>query len=161
MGLNADSCSSSAATLLPGLGHVDFAKVFANFYDNYAKQGVVIGAVNSGGNKAALEGALRSVSASTASIDIMALGFASYWSQVALVGNGAHGGAPISVVNDAMAKVSVFRAAIVTSITQIESKPYYEVFITNIESAVKSLIWAVIEAMPPHSIPTTFAEPII
>src|SRR5690606_8981802 len=77
---------------------------------------------------------------------------ASYWATVAVTpGAPAHGGtAVVSVVNDAMAHVADFAAAISASITSSEQKPYFQYLIANIETmAVKKSIWPVTERMPP------------
>ncbi len=160
MALDPAGCAAKIGALLPNLGNIDFPAEFAAAYDAYGKEGLVIGAVNTGGDVGALEGALRSVTSATSSIDAMAQGYADYWAAVALVGDGSHGGAPVSVVNDAAAKVSAFKGAIQASIGDVAKEPLYLEFITNIESVVKSLVWTVIEAMPPLAVPTPFPEPI-
>lgn len=136
----------------------DYPKLFAEAYQKYAERGIVLGAENSESDASILEAALgRNIS-----VNDLATAFANYWSTVAVVpGVPAHGGMRvISVINDAVAKIPLFRAAIRSSITSTESKPYFFNFINNIETiAVSNIVWTVTELMPgsPPS-PSPFPE---
>ena len=159
MSLDASSCAAAISDAFieaaAGGFHADFAKA----YDAYAKKGLALGVVNTGGDASIIELALASTGPLEPSVDILANGLAGYWATVGLSGDGAHGGAPVSVVNNAMTLVPAFAAAITASIDpSAESKPYFEKFILNIEAVVKTIIWTVIEAMPPLATPTPFPE---
>lgn len=136
-----------------------FPADFATAYDDYAALGIVLGADNTGGNKSFIETALEN-GVDTAGL---AQAFADYWATVALdPGDPAHGGtAVVSVVNDAATKVALFEAAISASITDVESKPWFSVFVNNIQTmAVSTIVWTVTELMPPAATPTPFPEVI-
>ena len=136
----------------------DYPSLFAAGYKEYAEQGIVLGADNSGSNESIIEAALGK----TTTVTDLATAFANYWATVAVIpGTPAHGGTSvISVVNDASTRVSAFEAAIEASITTTESKPYFFNFVNNIETmAVSTIIWTVTELMPtvPPS-PSPFPE---
>lgn len=144
-----------------------FQEDWAEGYDEYAKDGVVLGAENAGGDVSILVSALNSVKGQYpsygASIDILANGLAQYWATVAVEeGTPAHGGIEvISVVNNAATLAPAFKAAITSSVTQNRSEPFFKVFVDNIENVVSTIIWSVTELMPttPPS-PSTFMETI-
>lgn len=139
----------------------DFPTGFAGAYDTYAKDGVVAGATNSGGDTSILSGFLSGAGQPVAASDF-ALAFAEYWGTVAVSpGAPAHGGVSVvSVTNDAIAHVSDFEAAIAASTTNQLSMPFYLAFIQNLESMAVSLIqWTIVEMMPSGS-PSSFTETI-
>lgn len=160
MALDPKFFSKQLESFLPMLGDIDYPTAFSDAYDAYAMGGEIIGAPSGGGNKAAIKGALAGLASTPASVDVLAQSFADYWSSFALVGDGAHGGAPVSVVNDASTKVSAFKSAIQSSMGNAEQAPYYEAFAANIEAVVKTIVWTVTEAMPPAATPTAFPEMI-
>jgi hypothetical protein len=161
MPLDQAGCASKISNAMNEVTNGSFTADFAKAYNDYAKGGVVFGAVNSGGNEALIKSALESVTASPASIDILASAFAGFWATVAITGDGANGGAIVSVVNDAAAKKPLFKAAIIGSINTSESKPYYLNFIAQIETVVTGIIWTVTEDMPPDGTPKIFPETIV
>lgn len=143
----------------------DYPSAFAAGYDNYAKEGIVLGAENNGGTKMIIETFLRGVSSRSQTITDFAQALAEYWATVAITpGLPAHGGIEVvSISNDALSHVADFETAIRASITQTESKPYFHQFVSNIETmAVRKIIWTVVELMPgsPPS-PTSFPEGIL
>lgn len=143
----------------------DYPAAFATGYNDYAKEGIVLGADNSGGNKSIIEDFMRGVSSRSQTITDFAQALADYWSTVALAnGLPMHGGIEVvSISNDAASHVANFEAAILASITQTESKPYFHQFVSNIETmAVRQIIWTVTELMPgsPPS-PASFPESIL
>jgi len=160
MPLDSAACADKLAQAMVKVAGGTFAADFAKAYNDYAKGGVILGAVNTGGDESLLKTALESITASPAAVDTLAAAFSAYWATVALVGDGSHGGAPISVVNDAAAKTALFKAAIVGSMGVTEAKPYYLNFITQLESVVTGIVWTVTEAMPPVPTPTPFPEVI-
>ena len=133
-----------------------YPDMFATEYDNYAKAGIVPGAATGAEDKTIIETALRSYTtvsppSSYITVTTLATAFANYWSTVLVTpGAPAHGGTVvISVVNDAMAKVSLFEEAIWASLTSSRSEPFFYNFINNIERiAVSSIIWSVTELIP-------------
>jgi hypothetical protein len=136
-----------------------FPSDFANAYNTYAKQGVVLGAENTGGNTSILSGVLTRTT--HVAVDEFALAFAQFWSTVAVSpGPPGHGGSGVNAVeNDALSKVGLFKQAIEMSLTTVESKPYYHRFLRNLENiAVKAILWKVTEVIPAG--PTDFFEPI-
>lgn len=139
-----------------------FPDDFAHGYNEYAKTGLVLGALNEGGDKSTLADFLSS---DDMNIDTFALALANFWATVAVTpGVPTHGGtAVISVVNDASSKVSLFKDAINASLTDQEMKPYYNHFIKNIEDiAVSQIIWTVTEMMPTTPpAPVPFPESIV
>lgn len=128
----------------------DYPVEWAKAYNAYAKLGLVLGAVNTGGDTSILEDFMRGVDGTAGSIDGFAAALAAYWSAVAITsGAPSHGGtAVISVVNDAASKESAFKSAILASITASEGKPYFSALISNIEAVVKTIVWTVTEMMP-------------
>lgn len=141
----------------------DYPNLFATAYDNYAAQGVVLGADNSGRSPIIIEGFLRSgLAGSSQPITDFATILAEYWATVAVVpGDPAHGGtAVVSVTNDAMTHIADFEAAIIASLATIESKPWFENFVQNVQDiGVSSVTWTVTELLPP-AVPTAFSEVI-
>jgi hypothetical protein len=125
----------------------NFASRLATAYNNYVKDGEVLGAVNEGGNPSILEAAFSALDNSSTSVDNLAAAFASFYSEVAIInGDPAHGGSTvISVENDAASRQSDFKAAIDSTYTQSEVPPPFSTFIQNIESAAKQIIWSVEE----------------
>lgn len=176
MSLNPSSCASAIWAEMQVLIETDdsgvttgnrnfgttqqFASLFATKYHDYASAGVVPGATSGGGDKSILEAAFGI----NTTPSLLALAFASYWATVAIApGAPAHGGISVSlVVNTAATLVSAFEAAIMATITQSESKPFYLSLIDNIETmAVSQIIWNVTEIMPgPPPFPMIYPEPI-
>lgn len=171
MSLNASGCASDLWVLLQGCAALnsdgspkpmgtqpvgDYALGFATIYNDYAKGGVIAGAMNSGGDASIIEAATRRESALDPADYAMAL--AQFWSTVGIdPGSPAHGGSSVaSVTNNAMAQVGAFLSAIQASMTTEEKKPYYLHYIQNLENAVKSITWQVTEIMPGGS-PSTFS----
>lgn len=162
--LNASSLSSNLFSTLQQVANLDsdgiqvgtpptpdntFATQFAILYDQYAAQGVVAGAINSGGDPSSLASTLSNLPNSTVSRSQLANALAAYWSDIA-VDNGvpAHGGVSVvNVTNNASSKVSDFLSAINSSVRDTESRPFFLEFINNIESVVKSINWTVTERM--------------
>lgn len=149
------------ATGQPSTG--DYPNLFATAYDNYAAQGVVLGADNSGRSPIILENFLRTgLAGASQPVTEFATVLAEYWATVAVQpGTPAHGGtAVVSVSNDAMTHIPEFEAAILASMTATESKPWFENFVQNVETiAVANIIWTVTELLPP-AVPTPFTEAI-
>jgi len=140
----------------------DFPADWATAYDNYAKQGVVLGATNTGGNKSILESFLRTVTSGN-NTTAFSTALANYWATVSVApGTPSHGGTGVvSVVNDATSKVSLFAAAITASITSERKTPYFKHFIENIQTmAVAQIVWTVTEAIPNVG-PVPFPENIV
>lgn len=140
----------------------DYVIDWPSAYDTYAEQGIVLGADNSGGNTAILTEFFRGgVGNDAATITRFATALAEYWSTVAVSpGIPAHGGSVvISVSNSAMACIQDFEAAILASLSSVESKPYWLHFIENVQNiAVSKIIWTVTELV--GGSPATFSEVI-
>lgn len=128
----------------------DYPAGFASAYNDYAKDGIVLGAANTGGVSSLIEDFLRGVDGTSDGVDSFAAALANFWATVAIdPGTPAHGGtAVVSVINDATTKTAAFKAAILASYTKEESSPYFSVFINNIEAVVKTISWTVTEMMP-------------
>lgn len=144
---------------------IDFPSAWATAYDNYGKAGVVLGAVNEGGNAGPIESFLRGgVNNDDATIVSFANSLVSYWSGVALIpGEPAHGGVSVvSVVNDAASQVGAFESAIRSSMTSSRSEPFFQVLIENIQNiGVAAITWTVTEVvLTPAPVPTDFPEKI-
>lgn len=143
----------------------DFPAGFAEGYDAYAKDGLVLGAENEGGEKIILEDFLRSgFPNSPATTLLFATAFAEYWDTVAVSpGTPSHGGiATVSVTNDALDYIALFEAAILASLSSIKSTPFFLNLITNIEEiAVSAITWTVTETvLTPAPKPIPFPEKI-
>lgn len=138
-GLNADGTPSGN----PPAG--DYPASFAAAYDAYVQEGVVPGAENTGGNINILDAVLRS--GGNISVNTLAQAFADYWATVAVTpGDPAHGGTTVvSVTNNASSMISVFAQAIQSSLTSVESKPYFHQFISNLQGAAQQIVWTVTE----------------
>ena len=129
---------------------VDYGAVFSAAYNTYATAGVLLGATNTGGTASILSAFIDGRSSQVATQDGFAQALADYWSGVAVIpGTPAHGGLSVeSVVNDATSHVATFKAAIVASITDTDTTPYFETLIYNIQTALASVVWTVTELMP-------------
>lgn len=143
-GLNAQGEPSGEAPI------GDYPEGFASAYNDYAKDGIVLGAANTGGTSILIEDFLRGVDGTPDGVDSLATALANFWASVAIApGAPAHGGtAVVSVTNDAATKIAAFKSAILASQTTEESTPYFSVFINNIETVVKTISWTVTEMMP-------------
>lgn len=133
-------------TLQPSVSN-NFEDEFANAYNEYAKSGIVMGALNEGAPTSIISDFIKAAPNSTASIDLMALGLGEYWSRVAIIPSvPAFGGVSVlNVSNNANTKVNDFRSAILNSITdQREDTPYKTLF-DNLEVVIKSITWFVTE----------------
>lgn len=125
----------SGAIQFPPTG--DYPLEFATAYDQYAAGGVVPGAVNSGG---ALQGLEAELIAAPTTPARLGKALADYWATVALTPDSGN----TNVINDALAKESLFVSAVQASLTASESNPPFEQFIRNVETtAVKSVVWTV------------------
>lgn len=139
---------------------------FALGYGKYAMGGMVLGATSTMGDISIISDFLESAkSAGSADVSLFALALAEYWATVSITpGVPSHGGtAVVSVVNNAMAMVGAFQSAIMASMTDKISKPYYFNFVKNIEDmAVSNIIWIVTELIPTPGgpVPTPFPETI-
>lgn len=175
MALNPSTCAESISLFYQNVAGIDadgnpaptlpadYPANFASAYDDYAAEGVVLGALNDGRSPEILENFMRTATGNDAQvITDFATALAEYWATVAVQpGLPAHGGSVVeSVSNDAMAHIADFEAAILASMTSVESKPWFNQFVTNVENiAVSAIIWTVIEVLPP-STPTPFTEVI-
>ena len=66
----------------------------------------------------------------------------------------------MSVSNNAATLAALFEAAINASITDEDSSPWFETFISNVQDmAVANIVWTVTELIPP-AVPTPFTEVI-
>ena len=140
---------------------VNYAPAFASAYETYASAGTVPGATNTGGTESILEAFVAAVISRVETIDEFAQALADYWATVAITpGSPAHGGTSVtSVVNDALSQVAAFRSAIVASITDVDTAPYFEQLIVNIENiGVSAVTWTVTELI--GGVPTPFSENI-
>jgi hypothetical protein len=130
---------------LPGVPAGDYPADFATAYDEYAKQGVVVGAINLGGDKSIIENCLRNGFSGSGMVIQLAEALRDYWATVALIP------APgfVSVSNDAMSILlyPFWIMAVEASITGSESKPYFSDFISNVQSiAVEQVTWTAVPA---------------
>lgn len=129
---------------------------FALNYDDYAKEGIVLGATNEGGEYPILENWMEALSTGD-NVRQFAQILAEYWDTVALVpGPPMHGGvSTVSVVNDALDQVDAFEAAIRASMRNTASNPWYLEFVTNIQTiGVAAVTWTVTELVPIAGVPT-------
>ena len=133
-----------ATILFPQVG--DYPAEFATAYDDYAKAGVVTGALNTGGDKSIIEAAVRAAETTPAALGEA---FAQYWATVAILPAPPN----LSSVNDAANLGGVFAAAVAASVRDTESVPYFGEFITNVEAAAKAVVWAI--TPPPPAVPFT------
>lgn len=127
-----------------------FAADFASAYDDYAKDGEVLGALNVGGDTGTIQSLLEGINSDTGiDIDEFAQAFADYWSGVAVEnGTPSHGGVSVvSVENDCASKASEIASAIRAEVTDQDTKPYYENLINAIQSVIETSEWTVKEKM--------------
>ena len=124
-----------------------FPSDFASAYDNYAKEGFVLGAENEGGNAGALESFLSGLSQPGGSVTDFAQAIADFWTDLALIPGEPFNGerSVVSIINNAPSLVGSFESAIRASFTtEKKGPPYYLHFIENIENVVKDeMIWTV------------------
>lgn len=138
-----------------------FPDQFAQAYHQYSLDGSIPGAQHGSENPSIIANAFRSSSVGSRSmIDVLASAFSSYWAGVLVVPSApAHGGnSVVSVTNNALALQSSFRDEIINSMRDTPSLPNYQNFISNIETVVKSIVWDVVELMPPNNNPSVFQE---
>lgn len=147
----------------------NFAKGFAKAYNDYAKSGKILGALNTGGDSSIIENYLISLDPEQVEVvpedpvAAFAQALADFWATVGVdPGEVAHGGTAVSKVeNDASSLTEAFKAAILMSLTTEEKKPYFYHLINNIEAvALSQIVWTVTELMPPTGSPTAFEESI-
>lgn len=137
----------------------DFPKQYAEAYETYSLEGIVLGALPGLQQPDIIETFMRSFSTS---ITEFATALANYWFTVLIVpGIPAHGGVSvISVVNDANNWIPSFEAAILASITTDYKYPVMVHLIENIETiALPNVTWTVTELMPNGS-PASFPEKV-
>lgn len=184
MSLSASSCASGIWEVLQGVAEMDssgepktdsdgvpippdestsstnFASGFASEYDSYAQAGVVNAAALAGSSDPSiLENFLKS--SGEKSIPDFAQALADYWATSHLVlGTAVQLDVVVSVTNDASAHVADFEAAINASITQNESLPNFEVFISNVEAVVKTILWSITEQNTSTGSMTTYTMSI-
>lgn len=147
---------------------VDFIQTYHTFfaanYEAYAKEGIVLGATNEGGEESILSTWMTSIT-STDNVTQFATILAEYWATVALIpGPPMHGGiSTVSVVNDALANVDAFEAAIRASMRSTAANPWYLEFVTNVQTiGVAAVTWTVTELIliAGAPTPTDFLEKI-
>jgi hypothetical protein len=124
----------------------DYPSEFAGAYEDYAKAGVVNGAVNSGGAFAIIESALRRAPLTP---EELGTAFAEYWATIALAPEPPN----LSVTNNAVAVTPAFIEAVRKSIRDTRSVPFFEEFIENVEAAAKTITWVIVP--PPPNPPFT------
>lgn len=137
---------------------------FASNYEAYAKEGIVLGATNEGGEEPILSSWMVGIT-SMDNVTQFATILAKYWATVALIpGPPMHGGiSTVSVVNDAMSQIPAFEAAIRASLRDTTSTPWYLQFVSNIQTiGVAAVTWTVTELIPTPGgpVPTPFLEKI-
>lgn len=122
-----------------------YQQAFADAYDTYA----VAGELSQGGgapgmeDKSIISGFLSGLTGNTTVTEFATM-FANYWATCLLVPDGG----AISVVNDASSQIPAFEAAIIASITQSDTQPYFQHLVENIQSiALPQVTWTV--TMPP------------
>ena len=141
-----------------------FHDFFSNNYEDYARDGVVLGATNEGGTEPILRSWLVNLTTGD-NVLRFAVILSEYWDTVALIpGPPMHGGiSTVSVSNDALSQVPAFEASIRASMRDTASTPWYLEFVTNIQTiGVAAVTWTVIELMPTPAgpVPTPFLEKI-
>lgn len=127
-----------------------FAADFAEAYNSYATEGVVLGVTNTGGDASTIQSMLESFASDTGiDIDEFAQAFADYWGGVAVTaGLPAHGGVAVeSVSNNCASKGGDIAAAIRSQITDTDTVPYYENLINAIQTVIQTAEWTVTEKM--------------
>lgn len=121
-----------------GSGRPALAGAWESAYFKYSATGIVPIATGPAAGGIINAGLLSIDGYASANVDALANMFASYWATSHLIPVPP----AISIAgNDALTKVEDFRAAILASYTNTESTPYFEVFLTNIETVVKTIIW--------------------
>lgn len=136
-----------------------FGQHFSNNYDQYASAALIPGSVNSDRYKTILQNVFANANP-TVDPDALAQALAEYWHTVSVKpGAPMHGGiSVVSVRNDALEKVHLFRQAVDYSMTTVGQADWYETFANNVQAiAVEELEWTVVEQMPIGP-PQTFIE---
>ena len=149
MSLNASSCASNLYNnLLSAYASYPartFPASFASTYKAYSQAGVLSagGGIAGSEDESILSSFLSSFESATTST-AFAQALADYWSTCLLTPSGGS----VVVTNNASTKVSAFKAAIEASITDIDTKPYYLNFITNIQNVAKTIQWTCVKPFP-------------
>lgn len=145
-------------------GKTSVASQLAIAYDNYAKDGVILGAdLSAGGDKSLLESAFTVLDPSSGTLSNMAAKICAYWQGLPKTGIPSHGGVAVVSVVPTFAAVQAGVLAVITANAQAVSKqevqkPYKKLF-AAIETVLKTAVCTVTETMPttPPS-PSPFPE---
>ena len=115
-----------------------FADLWEQYYHLYGKAGD--GQISSGEANAGIiySGFMSLDTYQSSNVDKLANMFAQYWSTSHLTPKAP---AVVIIGNDALTRVSQFKAAILQSYKTTDTQPYFKHFIDNIESVVTSIIW--------------------
>jgi len=142
------------------LSPTELSVKFAEYYDLYARQGILLGGnLAVGGTKSILEAGFISDNTS-ATVNNIAAAICGYWATNITPGIPTHGGVAVqSVVINSMAKVSAMQSAIENFITT-EPDLGWEGFYNVTQSVVVTFECAIVELLPPNGSPVTFMETI-
>lgn len=119
-------------------GRSAYASTWQSAYHNYATAG--IGDISQGeGDSSILYSRIYGITGyQYSNVDYLAQMFADYWNTVHLEPKSP----AVSIIgNDALTRVSQFRDAIISSLTDNQSTPYYNQLISNVENVVKTIVW--------------------
>ena len=154
MSLDSTSCAEGiAAAYIPVQASGDitgWAAAFATAYHDYAEAGVIPGAVSGGGDKSIIETAITQVDSSGATSVILGQALADYWSGVGLVPESPN----LASVNNASSLQPAFTAAILSCITQTDTKPYFKNLIDAVEGVAKTIAWTITPPPPAPPFPS-------
>lgn len=147
-------------------GKTSVASQLAIAYDNYAKDGVILGAdLSAGGDKSLLESAFTVLDPSSGTLSNMAAKICTYWQGLPKPGIPSHGGVAVVSVVPTFAAVQAGVLAVITALVNAQAvskqevqKPYKKLF-AAIETVLKTAVCTVTETMPttPPS-PSPFPE---
>lgn len=119
---------------------------FANSYHDYANAAEIAGAVSGGGDASIIEGFMDGVTSDSSTVNKLAVALASYWGGVGVTPAPPN----LSSVNDAQSKVNDFEQAIIDTIINTDTQPYFESLITNTQAVVEKIVWVI---TPPPPLP--------
>ncbi len=127
----------------------NYQQIFADSYHSYSIQGQLSASGGVAGSevKSIISSFMSGLGGNTTP-NALAVVFANYWATCLLV----PGAGAVSVVNDAASKVSAFEAAITSTLTDSDTKPYFQNLISNIQSmALPQITWTVTLTDPPYT----------
>ncbi|WVX87477.1 hypothetical protein EniLVp02_0138 [Vibrio phage EniLVp02] len=133
------------STLIQGglEGRPAYASVWRDAYHAYAVAGECPIAIGAGDSSILYDRIFGIQGYQYSNVHYLAQMFADYWD----TSHPAPKGEAVTIIgNDSLNRIGQFEQAIVSSLTDTSSTPYYERLIRNVEGVVKTIIWTGLNA---------------